>query len=899
MNETGGDGAKEGIQTLFAAALEQPPDERAAFLAASGHEPAVIAEVESLLQAHEGRGRLDSILGRLQTFSPTVSSASTEEIAGRLRASVGERYRIVRELGRGGMAIVFLAEDPRHHRQVALKVLKPELAHDIGISRFLQEIETVAGLAHPNILPLHDSGEANGLLYYVMPYVSGESLRERLIHVGRNNERLPVAEAVRIAREVADALYHAHERGIVHCDIKPENILLVSGHAVVSDFGIARAMKVAGAEDLAEAAVAFGTPTYMSPEQIRAEVNVDGRSDIYSLGCMLYEMLEGKAPFRGSVPSVLHQHLFSRPAPVQGPPALVEAVSRAMAKGAASRFASAAEFERALAGIAADADAHRQSSASSRRRAAIGVTTLAAVVVGVIAMLVQSRRGDAVPRTGGPVVVAIRPFVQLGAPGSAGFGWLAAALETRLAYALFDAPDIDLRSTTAVLAYGERQIPDDSLARLLDVDFFLDGQIIPSGDSITVTVQLSDGPNATVLEVGSVRQALSAPSEQLLEAVASKVTVTLLPAVGREVRVRQWRALAHDTQTVMLRHRAQERRWAGEALLYTDPRAAAREFAAADSLLAASASRDRRWQEPRLARASLAARRALAERTFSDTAVIRQILDDGIASAESVLEEDGESAEALAYRGRLKWRKYLWAGREDESQASLLDAAESDLRRAASAVRPVAAAAQDLSEILYMVRARFAEAREFALQAYRLDAYLDEAGLLINRIALTSLNLGYDSDAANWCRTGLRRYPDQPFHVACLLEVMAWGTGPVAADSARAYYRALTAREPHPTVRWHYMLRVAAVHARAGQRREAEQLLAQVRNEVRQAGANGSLLLPWEAGVHFRLGNAREGERLYAQYRAYAPDDAAVRANGFPLRGFVAPGPGGPSDPAR
>jgi hypothetical protein len=128
---------------------------------------------------------------------------------------------------------------------------------------------------------------------------------------------------------------------------------------------------------------------------------------------------------------------------------------------------------------------------------------------------------------------------------------------------------------------------------------------------------------------------------------------------------------------------------------------------------------------------------------------------------------------------------------------------------------------------------------------------------------------------------------------------MAWGTGPVAADSARAYYRALTAREPHPTVRWHYMLRVAAVHARAGERREAEQLLAQVRNEVRQAGANGALLLPWEAGVHFRLGNAREGERLYAQYRAYAPEDAAVRANGFPLRGFVAPGLGGPSDPAR
>src|SRR5262249_47711924 len=170
--------------------------------------------------------------------------------------------------------------------------------------------------------------------------------------------------------------------------------------------------------------------------------------------------------------------------------------------------------------------------------------------------------------------------------------------------------------------------------------------------------------------------------------------------------------------------------------------------------------------------------------------------------------------------------KYLWA--VHENRAPLLDDAETDLRRAAAARQPVASAAQDLSEILYMVRSQFAEAREFAMQAYRLDAFLDEAGLVINRIALTSLNLGLDADAATWCRTGLRRYPQQIYHTACMLEVMAWGTQPASPDSAMVLYRALTAREPSGTVRWHYLLRVASVYARAGRKADAERLLAQV-----------------------------------------------------------------------
>jgi len=208
---------------------------------------------------------------------------------GRLTAALAGRYRIESELGAGGMATVYLAQDLKHRRQVAIKVLKPELASVLGPERFLREIEIAAQLTHPHILPLYDSGEAEGLLYYVMPYVEGESLRDRITR----EKQLPLDDALQVARETADALSYAHSHGVIHRDIKPENILLESGHAVVADFGIARAISAAGGERLTETGLAVGTPAYMSPEQAAGEKNLDGRSDLYALGCVLYEMLAG------------------------------------------------------------------------------------------------------------------------------------------------------------------------------------------------------------------------------------------------------------------------------------------------------------------------------------------------------------------------------------------------------------------------------------------------------------------------------------------------------------------------------------------------------------------------------------------------------------------------------
>ena len=216
----------------------------------------------------------------------------------RLNASLSDRYTIDRELGAGGMAVVYLARDLKHDRPVALKVLNPELAAVIGADRFLSEIKTTANLQHPHILSLFDSGSADGQLFYVMPYVEGETLRGRL----ERETQLPIADAVRLATEIAGALEYAHRHGVVHRDIKPENILLQDGSALVADFGIALAVQHAGGERMTQTGMSLGTPQYMSPEQAMGQKTIDGRTDIYALGAVTYEMLIGEPPFTG--PSV-------------------------------------------------------------------------------------------------------------------------------------------------------------------------------------------------------------------------------------------------------------------------------------------------------------------------------------------------------------------------------------------------------------------------------------------------------------------------------------------------------------------------------------------------------------------------------------------------------------------
>ena len=348
------------VDALVQATLERAPEERAAYVAqACGGDAELRREVESLVAAAVE----DDFLER----SPLLPPADDVPTLARLAAALGASYEVERELGRGGMAAVFLAHDRRQRRAVAIKVLHPELSAVLGPRRFLREIELTASLQHPHILPLFESGNANGLLYYVMPFVAGETLRARLAR----EQQLPIADALRIAREVADALEYAHRRGIIHRDVKPENILLAEdGHAMLGDFGIALAVSNAAGSRITRTGLSLGTPQYMAPEQASGRA-VDARTDVYALGCVLYEMLAGEPPFTGPTAQAIIVRLLSetpRPLVAQraSVPAHVDAAVRvAIEKLPADRFASARAFADALAQPGAPLPARGDTSGAS------------------------------------------------------------------------------------------------------------------------------------------------------------------------------------------------------------------------------------------------------------------------------------------------------------------------------------------------------------------------------------------------------------------------------------------------------------------------------------------------------------------------------------------------------
>jgi len=405
-------------------------------------------------------------------------------------------YKILAPLGAGGMAEVYLAEDPKHHRQVAIKVLTPEIAAAVGPERFLREIEIAAKLTHPHILPVHDSGSAEDLLYYVMPFVEGESLRQRLTR----EKQLPVEDALRIAREVADALSYAHSRGVVHRDIKPENILLEAGHAVVADFGIARAIAAAGGEALTQTGIVVGTPAYMSPEQA-AGGDVDGRSDLYSLGCVLYEMLAGQPPFTGpTAESLARQHLTVTPHPVTAlrpavPAVVAAALQRALAKTPADRFNPVALFGEALAQgetVPVPPPVPAPAAAPSRqgRRLAVAGLAAAVIIVAVAATfwLTQSQRK--VTAAHGRADIAVLPFQNLSADGP--HAYFAAGLHEELLTQLAKVAALKVISRTSVMGYASTTKPLKQIAAELGVGSIVEGSVQVAGNRLRVNVQLID-----------------------------------------------------------------------------------------------------------------------------------------------------------------------------------------------------------------------------------------------------------------------------------------------------------------------------------------------------------------------------------------------------------------------
>jgi serine/threonine protein kinase/Tfp pilus assembly protein PilF len=372
-----------------------------------------------------------------------------------LRAAVADRYRIEEEIGRGGMAAVYLAEDLKHGRKVAIKVLLPGSGQAYEPQRFLREIRIAARLSHPQILPVHDSGECDGMLYFVMPYAGCETLRDRLIREGQ----LPLDAALRIAHAVATALGYAHRHHVIHRDIKPENILLQEGEPVVADFGVATAMSAAGGDNvyITDRGFAVGTPAYMSPEQASAERDLDGRSDLYSLACVLYEMLSGQPPFAGSSPrATMARHAIEPPTPVRSlrptvPLAVELALQRALAKAPADRFATMAEFCDAL------------------------VTPVPVPVP--VAGGTESRS------------IAVLPFVNSSADPENEY--FSDGMTDELITALSKVEGLQVASRTSVFALKNLREDVRTLGARLNVSAVLDGTVRKAGNRLRITVQLS------------------------------------------------------------------------------------------------------------------------------------------------------------------------------------------------------------------------------------------------------------------------------------------------------------------------------------------------------------------------------------------------------------------------
>jgi len=416
----------------------------------------------------------------------------------RLRDALADRYAIERELGRGGMAVVFLAEDVKHGRRVAIKVLKPELTQALGAERFLREIEVAAGLNHPNILPVHDSGEADGLLYYVMPYVEEDTLRARI----DRETQLPLDDALQIVREVADALDYAHAQGLVHRDIKPENILFQAGHAVVSDFGIAQALSEAGGQRLTETGLAMGTPAYMSPEQAAGDPNLDARTDVYGLATVLYEMLAGSPPYVGPTPQAVLARKAAEPVPSirvvrdTVPQSLEDAVVRGLAKVRADRHRTpgelAAELQRSVTEpttlpTAIEGGGTGPTAGRAKPRTARTAALAALVVVVAAAGWWASKL---VPEAGAADVASIAVLPPQNLTGDAEQEYFVEGMHDALIGQLAQIGSLRVISRTSTLRYRDSDLTVPEIARELGVDGIVEASISRDGDSVHMQVQL-------------------------------------------------------------------------------------------------------------------------------------------------------------------------------------------------------------------------------------------------------------------------------------------------------------------------------------------------------------------------------------------------------------------------
>lgn len=789
-----------------------------------------------------------------------------------------DRYVIERELAHGGMATVYLAHDTRHDTHVAVKVLHPELGPVAGEARFSREIQVTARLQHPNILPIFDSGRVDGIPFYVMPYVEGESLAQRLAREGQ----LPVDEAVDIATEIADALAHAHATGLVHRDVKPGNILLTHGHAMITDFGVVRVVELTQSHRITEAGFTLGTAAYMSPEQ-GSGGEVDGRSDIYSLGCVLYEMLSGHPPFGGrNSQAVIARHLVETAAAIAPTrptvtPALEAIVQRTLAKAPADRFANAGQLRDALRHLDAPLPRARESVSEPPRRRSrrvwIGVAAIvvALLVLSLLAWL-AARRMTARSTVAGadPNHIAVLYFDDE-SPGH-DMGYLADGLTERLIQTLSAVPAIHVISRNGVARFRGHAAPLDTLARSLHVGSVVEGSVQRAGDRVRVAVQLVDATTGEQLASHTVEH----PTGDLFaleDDVAAQVADLLRTRLGQSIRLRQVQEGTSSQLARELLLRADAARNDASAIAQGRQRGNTQDAITflhrGDSLLARAESADPRWVEPTVERGWVMLELAALQSGGARVPFVAR----AIAFAEQALARAPRDAGALELHGTALWR-LTDASPDASADTSRLRRAEHDLRAAVAADSMRASAWSTLSQLLRF-NGSLAEANIAAQRALGADAYLENAPEVMDQLYRSELLLGDARGAARTCADGRRRFPGDARFVECRLTLMLVDT--LAAPNPRAAWALVAsldsadpgARDTTPAVQYGSIYRhmaAAAIAARAGDRDTALATIAWARHRVR-ADRSASIDLDYdEAYVRLALG---DHDRALALLRGY------------------------------
>ncbi len=814
------------------------------------------------------------------------------ELIERLTAALADSYEIQNELGAGGMATVYLARDLKHDRLVAVKVLLPELAASLGHERFLREIQVTAKLSHPHILPLYDSGQAEGFLYYVMPFVEGESLADMIAR----EQQLPIPDAVRITREVAEALGHAHAYGLVHRDIKPANIMLSGGHAVVADFGIALAVTEAGGEKLTQTGTAIGTAIYMSPEQAMGLENLDGRSDLYRLGCMLYEMLVGQVPFTGPNPqAIMARHTMDAVSPPSIirqtiTPELEDIIFTALAKAPADRFRTAGELAEALSMLDSGTLAQQRHSRAATmartahtealgrtgrrslpRKAIAAVSAVAAVGIGfgIWQFWPGGGSGSAVSAGGlDPANVAVLYFDDLSSTGE--LGHVADGLTEGLIDQLAQVRGLDVVSLNGVAQYRDTELARDSIARALSAGSLVLGSVEPAGDRLRVTTRLVDGESGVDIE----RASFELPAADLLAAQDSIVESTsrfLRQLLGEEVRIRERRAGTASVEAWTLVQRAERARKEGEELRSEDRDRAFDAYRQADSLLRLAEAADPDWPDPVIQRArTVYATSRLYDR---DPQQAGEWIEVGLGVAERALELSPNDAEALEVRGTLRYFKWLHHLVDDPDQAEhLYESARQDLE-AAVQTDPQLARGYSLLSHLYSQTGDLMSVAIAAQRAYQEDAYLRNADVIISRLFTVSYDLEQHSQAARWCAEGRRRFADDYRFARCRLMLMTMPEAEADVELAWQTVAEWGELSPERLAEYHGHLArmyVGGVLARAGLADSAARVLEGARAD-RELDPRRDLA--WtEAYMRVLLGDHDEAIDLLTQYMAANPD---------------------------